>query len=151
MSAIETFSFSGFTLRPAIPKDRTLAAAWTLADPFHKARVNPNFWLEQAFGKDSYLLSDARGPVFFFKLERLSEEKVECHIQFMPANLPDARERTRAGLIQGFEWIERVLGMNSVRSLVFNGDNPELIRFAKKRLGFTGETSRLVRPIPAIA
>lgn len=146
MSAIETFSFSGFTLRPATYLDRQLAQAWTFADPYHKD-VSPDFWIEQRIGRDSYLLTDAKGPVFFFKLERLTGTRVMCHIQFMPEVELDTRDRTRSGLMLGLHWIQKVLEINGVKSLEFDGDNPGLIRFAKRRLGFTGEGKRLVKAI----
>ena len=63
--------------------------------------------------------------------------------------MPDAKERTRKGLKQGLEWIERVLEVNRIRYMEFVGDNPELIHFAKKRLGFRGEAKRLYKPIGA--
>lgn len=151
MSAIETFSFSGFTLRPATLSDRQLAETWTLADPFHK-QVSPEFWIEQKLGRDSYLLSDQRGGVFFFKLIRLTDRKVEFHIQFMPDTEPEARSRTRRGLVEGFVWIERVLLTNAIEEVTFDSNNPELMAFCRKRLGFTVESGRLWKTLnPATA
>jgi len=116
MSAIESFKFGeSYLLRPAGNgahlEDLELAVRWTAADPDHAGRVEPGFWLEQRLGRDSYMLEDAGGPLFFFKLHwwyRAPEEQamhpvdgallpslitlpwngmerlVEIHIQFAP-------------------------------------------------------------------
>jgi hypothetical protein len=142
MSALNTLCFSGYTLRPATSADRNLAQSWTLADPHHR-EMNPDFWIEQRLGRDSYLLSDAQGPVFFFKIIRIGDNAVEFHIQFMPETEPEARTRTRKGLVEGLNWIERVLRNSGIAEWSFDSANPELIKFCKKRLGFTGDSGRL--------
>jgi hypothetical protein len=68
MTAINTFKFGEFFLRPAGEQDRALAERWTAADPDHAGVIDPNFWLENKLGRDGFLLSDASGPVFFFKM-----------------------------------------------------------------------------------
>ena len=75
MPALSTFFFSGFTLRPSTAGDRTLATAWTKADPEHSTTTPPDFWIEQSDSTESYLLEDDAGPVFFFKMQRHSRRR----------------------------------------------------------------------------
>jgi len=159
MSATETFKFMHFTLRPAgvIATDQVLARDWTFADPDHCGRVRPSFWVEQDFGKDSYLLFDREGPVFFWKGILLVEpRRVEMHIQFppMPKNLHEKLQRlmrTRAGLIHGLAWLEGLLSKASVEEIYFDSLSRPLIAFATKRLGFVQEGQRISKrllPLP---
>ena len=141
MTALATFSFQGYTLRPAIGKDRKEAAEWTKADPDHRDTTPADFWIEQGMGIESYVLDDRFGSVFFLKLVRQIHHEIEIHIQFPPkpetaTAAAEQRERVVNGLILGFEWLERVLILREVRAVFFTSKRPTLIRFAKKRLGF---------------
>ena len=158
MPALATFTFQGYTLRPARQTDYELARAWTLADPDHRDTTQPDFWLDQKFATESYLLLDKWGPVFFFKLVRdggMKGGEAEIHIQFPPVpQTGEARaeqnSRTINALIQGMTWIERILSLRLVSALFFTSRNPGLIRFCVKRLGFVREGERLVRRIEAM-
>lgn len=155
MSAIGTFRFPpNFILRPAgaIATDRLLAKQWTEADPDHCGRVKPEFWLEQDFDIDSYLLLDAEGPLFFWKgiirldelLSRPSARVIEMHIQFPPAmDSRELRARIREGLVEGLHWLEQILHQAKVLEIYFDSTNPVLIYFCENRLGFTREGLRL--------
>lgn len=157
MSALETFTFNGYTLRPANESDLPLAQLWTLADTDHKDITLPSFWIEQRIGRDSYLLSDGAGPVFFFKLHvttwrgsAMKPCRVELHIQFMPGITDEDTGRIRGGLTQGMTWLERVLRLSAIREVSFDSSNRKLIAFCKKRLGFSGEAGRLVKHISPV-
>jgi hypothetical protein len=164
MSALNTLQFKGYTLRPAGPADLDLATAWTAADPDHAGQIGPQFWLEQQLGVDCVLVSDGKGPVFFFKavmlvykrrrgplplqLVGLSEQTItevspipekvaaQVFIQFMPCMTEEDRERTREALIQGMEWLEPVLEQGGAEEIFFDSRNKKLIAFCVKRLGF---------------
>jgi len=138
MSADQTFIFGNYKLRPAGTADLPAAVAWTAADADHAGRTRPEFWIEQTMGKDSYMLEDHEGPLFFFKLHRLSISAVELHCQFPPAST-DAhqRERVQEGIIKGFEWLEGALMQSKVREVFFDSTHLPLRSFAVRRLGFT--------------
>lgn len=156
MSAIETFSFGPYTLRPAgrDPGDLQLAQVWTSADRDHAGRVLPGFWLEQKLGRDSYILLDYNGPLFFFKLiqyvEPITNGKPMCeiHIQFPPApgqaeTQPLQRERLAMALHEGLQWLERVLIGNRIGEIFFDSSSDPLVAFCIKRLGFVLEGGKL--------
>lgn len=148
MSAIETFTFGPYTLRPAgkFDADRKLAEEWTSADRDHAGRVDPVFWLEQKLGRDSYILQDKTGPLFFFKLIQpaLPEDRFnacEVHIQFpphpgQPEKQPLQRERLAIALHEGLQWLERVLIGNNIGEIFFDSTSDPLVAFCIKRLGF---------------
>jgi hypothetical protein len=142
MSARETFQFAQkYTLRPAGTRlaDFQLAESWTMADPDHRGRIHPSFWLEQGEGRDSFLFSDDIGPLFFFKMVLVDSDVAEIHIQFPPpesAALKEHRCRIAEGLIQGMEWLEKILSQIKMKEMRFDSTNPGLVRFTRKRLGF---------------
>ena len=146
MTATATFRFSNnkFTLRPAGEDDFYLAEKWTQLDPEHRGSVDPRFWLEQAQGRDSFLLFDDEGPVFFFKMVLAGSENnraIEIHIQFPPQGRNGYR--IAAGLIEGITWLERVLRQIQIREMFFDSASRKLITFAIKRLGFRMEGGKL--------
>lgn len=147
MTAIETFTFSGYTLRPATKHDLSLAQLWTLADVHHAEITAPSFWVEQRLGRDAFILSDGAGPVFFFKMHQLDSNEVELHIQFMPDTCEEDRARMREGLVQGMTWLERVLRLSGVSRVSFDSRNPELVSFSRKRLGFDVSGHRLTKAL----
>ena len=138
-----TFSFDGYELHEASAKDFDLAQVWTAADSDHAGRVLPEFWIT-----DSWLLSDAAGPVFFFRGVRLPARVLEIHVQF--ANCPlgcshdyrvQFRERLAGALVAGMAWLER--NAHDIDELRFDSTNGGLIHFCEKRLGFTDRDGRL--------
>ena len=144
-------TFSGYELRPAGLDDLELARAWTNADPDHIGRVDPAFWIHQAPGMESWLLCDGKGPVFFFKAI-IHRETLEVHIQFPPYPIQENagkqiehRRRVSLALIEGTRWLEqRVKGLEKMR---FESQNPSLIRFAEKYLGFTNFGGQLTKSL----
>ena len=153
-----SFKFAGFTLRGAVQDDLDLAMAWTIADEDHKHNTLPDFWIENNLIANSFLLLDAIGPVFFFKMVRLkagrlnslfpAERAVEIHIQFPPHDQRGGRLRTMQGLAIGFDWLKKILGEQGFDAVYFTSKNQRLISFCVERLGFfqdgiTGDQQRL--------
>jgi hypothetical protein len=137
MSARNTFTFAQYRLRPATEEDLPLAAAWVSADPHHRDTTEPGFWIEQKLARDSYVLEDEEGPIFFFKLHQLSKTAVEMHVQFPPAIADNhQRYRVQRGLIDGFTWLELPLKQAQVKVIHFDSTHPPLRKFATDRLGF---------------
>jgi hypothetical protein len=136
MSAQSTFTFSGYTLRPAHSSDYELAKTWTEKDPEHNGRIAPLFWIDQRPGRDAYLMEDNGGPLFFFKICAIDFQMVELHIQFSPPEVND-RRRIREALIQGLQWLESVLKASGIREIRFESEYPELVRFSQRHLGFS--------------
>lgn len=160
MSAIETFRFGEYTLRPAGTSiwDFRLAKAWTDADPVHRGKIEPNFWTEQSFSRDAYILVDGSGPLLFFKTVMYEAKAIdttqpplrwtELFMQFPPAgetedDAAETQKRIAAGLLAGAPWLESVLKGNGIREIFFQSDSPSLIRFTVKRLGYVQEGSKL--------
>lgn len=151
-----TFHFSGFKLHTAQPSVfyMRIAKQWTDADPDHSGKTSPGFWFEQGGGTESYILEDCFGVVFFFKMQRRGESDVELHIQFpqpqlTPREEAAQRDRVRRGLIQGLDWIEKALALRDVSRLFFISQNPNLIRFSVRHLGFSQTGERLEKHIHA--
>lgn len=165
MSAIETFQFGGYTVRPANPFDRSLAEKWTKADPDHK-HIDPDFWIEQRFGHDAYLMFKGDEPLLFFKLMLfefpavdLNQQPirwVELFIQFPPKLEEPAQRRLQAlelmnGMRQGFQWIERVLVEVPIQCVFCESRSESLIAFCVRHLGFIQDGERLRKHLaPAI-
>jgi hypothetical protein len=106
--------------------------------------------------RDSYILEDLEGPVFFFKLHRLSINAVEVHCQFPPTDTTETAEaieyevkRVRVAILKGFEWLETALRLTRITTIYFDSSHAPLRNFAIRRLGFTGMegTERLAKQI----
>lgn len=170
MAALASFSFRGYTLRPACadvpPKgkrggkihpglyDLQHATVWTKADPHHRHKTPPEFWLEQGPGVESYMMEDRYGPLLFFKMVRGPEKTVEMHVQFPPyPHTPTGRAELRCRIVHalmlGFEWLERVLSLRGVESLSFVCDTPTLRQFCIKRLQFVQDKGTRLRKVIA--
>lgn len=165
MSAIETFRFGQFTLRPAGSAvwDYRLAKEWTAADPVHAGKIQPGFWIEQKpLSRDSYLVIDRQGPTLFFKTILFSQPKlpdpmqvdaiakemaVEIFMQFPPRGQGEeaiqTRDRIMEALKEGAPWLERVLKQKHIAEIFFESESPSLIRFSVKRLGFIRDGLKL--------
>lgn len=135
MTASQTFLFGAYTLRPADDGDMPLAVKWTAADADHAGRTRPEFWFETNLGRDSYMLEDTEGPVFFFKIHRLSINVVELHCQFPTDEV--TKERVQAGILEGFAWLETELKKTKVEYLFFDSSFEPLRAFTIRRLGFS--------------
>ena len=153
MSATTTFTFKGYTLRPADAADLPLAETWTAWDRYHAGAVQPTFWLFQGPMTESYLLFDNKGPVFFFRIDILGfkeanfewagQMKAQVHLQFMAASCEEDRARIRVALVQGTAWLEEKLRGVSIEEICFDSEDGKLIAFCVKRLGFTDSGCRL--------
>lgn len=175
MAALASFSFRGYSMRPAhdpackliclrpeqrkgVKKcqlcDMRLAEAWTAADSHHRDTTLPIFWLDQRLGTESYVMEDSAGPILFFKMVRQPGQTVEMHVQFPPlpesaTGRAESRYRVVHALMLGFEWLERVLILREIKSLSFICDTPQLKRFCEKRLGFTQDHGTRLRKVIA--
>lgn len=161
MSAIETFVFDEYLLRPAGPKDLALAEDWTEADDWHRANTPARFWLQQGRGVDSWLLKDKDGPIYFARLKMIDLKAgdpgpaevlydtegagrcVRLDVQFMPAKSREAAIRIRAGIQKGLAWLLPKLEQAGVSELYFDSKSETLIRFCVIHLGFEQQGERL--------
>jgi hypothetical protein len=137
MSASRTFHFDRYMLRPVDETDRTFAINWTLADPDHKDLTAPDFWLEQTATRDSYVLLDGQGRVFFLKLHQMDANSVDIHIQFAPEYTRDQALRVGRALMVGLDWLEGKLRDHGVSHLAFDSHSQGLVSFAVKKLNFS--------------
>ena len=163
MAANQTYTFGGFTLRPATKEHALLAEVWTKNDPEHKDKVTPEFWLQQDACRDSYLLFDQDGPLFFFKMHLIDRDTVRIFVQFpteatsrefvgTPEQIRQAQrtgERLRRGLLLGTAWLEEMLKKNGVKEIFFDSVSKSLIFFCVKRLGFVEEGEYLKKHLAA--
>lgn len=151
MSALPTFTFGMYTLRPATAEDFPLAAAWNAADPDHR-NIDPLFWID---GRDSYLLIDPEGPVFFFKIERGRTREAKFYIQFEncagKADAAQCRQRAMDGLMDGSAWLEKELSELGFETVYFTSKSRPLIYFCSKRLGFTVEGNVLRKDLRRVS
>jgi len=157
------YTFDDYRLFMAEPDDLELATLWTAADPHHRGRVNPSFWLEHSPGTESYVLCDREGPVYFVRLQRTIHEymqeckegsiepskvkylpALELHLQFAPPQRGNGSEtphavshlRTATALKDGLDWLTGMLKTSDVSLLRFDSQNPALTEFSRQRLGF---------------
>lgn len=150
MSALSTFIFNGITMRPTVPKkDRALAIQWTRADPEHRETTNGYFWLTQDLGIESYALEDKFGVILFFRMDWVKNSQLEFHIQFPPPEKEvtkriDQKQRAMRAMMQGFEWMKRILAQSKVNEVFFLSRSPHLIRFSTRHLGFEQRDGKLV-------
>lgn len=140
MSAKDGFTFGQYELRPATAEDADLAHEWTAADPAHAGIISPRFWLEQDRGVDCYLLSDAEGPLFFFRMQRAAR----LFIQFSPTA---TAQRTRQGLEEGMKWLNMALATVSVTEILFDSASKLLRRFVTGKLGFRPQPESLSKSV----
>jgi hypothetical protein len=133
----ESFKFAGFTLRKTDEQDLSLAAAWSELDPAHKG-TPAAFWTQQTVDVMSWLLSDAEGPVFFFRMKAVFgvEGYVQVYIQFDPGSARAMDGRAERGLRYGFHWLETMLVGVGFQAVYFDTKNPKLVYFCRKQLGF---------------
>lgn len=145
----QRFNFGIYTLRPTTEADMANAVKWTAADTDHAERTRPEFWLEWTVHRESYVLEDELGPIFFFKVHRLSLKAVELHIQFPPADTQHERIRIQQALVHGFQWLEGMLKAAHIEEVSFDSTSTRLVQFAEKRLGFRRKGNRLHKSIAA--
>jgi len=140
-----SFTFDGMTVRPLSDKDRPYLDALIAADPYHRDRMNADYFLRLAPGEDSWALEDGAGRVvFYFKTATC----VRMSIQFPPPEGIRDRARTADALIRGLRWIAGIFQVNKFREILFDTEGPELTQFAKKHLGFHDAPGLLAYRIP---
>jgi len=140
------YRFGKYILRPATDADLALAETWVCADPWHANTTPAEFFLNHEKGIESFVLEDPDGPVFFFRMTRT----IRLDIQFPPDDAQPTdqpHERTREALMAGVEWLASSLALAGIHQLIFDSDNPLLIRSAERRLGFHRSPNELVRDI----
>lgn len=152
-----SYRFNGYLMRPAIESDLPAAENWTAADPDHRGRVKPGFWLIQSKTTNSFVLEDAYGMVLFARLDVASDNMVggtgykplsiEVHIQFSPDQSPSGRLRTMNGLSRGCQWVEKRLRAVGAETIYFNSTDQKLIHFCQRRLGFVWDGRRLEKAL----
>jgi hypothetical protein len=138
VSALPRYTFDGYTLRPAGEEDRELAQKWNAADADHAWEMTqPDYWVEQRLGINSYVLEDGTGTIFFFKMIQPRGDKfIEVSMQFNRADDAEPTTRTLRGMIVGFMWLLKILPVNGVEAVYFSSRNVALIDFFEKRFGF---------------
>ena len=144
LSSPERWEFDGYQLRATIASDLPLATEWTTADKYHEG-LDPAFWLEQGPAKQSYLLYDESGPIFFFK-GVLAGRTLEVFIQF-PAPSGAANEMLLSkALTAGTMWLAgRMRGV--VDEFTFETKSPSLKRFCERRLHFEERDGKMRKRI----
>lgn len=143
MSARVSYTFFGYTLRPATAEDIELARAWTAADPDHRGVIAPEFWVEQAPGIDSYVLVDAAGPVFFFRMQRA----VRLFVQFAPIRNKEDEKRAREGIFHGVNFLAAALSKVHIAEMLFDSASKLLRLYVVGRLRFIPREGTLSRAI----
>lgn len=139
------FTFTTYQLRPATEADRELCERWIEADPDHRGRVNADFFIKPEPGVETFVLEDAQGEVFFFRMMRA----LRIDIQFGPSTSAEERERTRLALMNGFDWLKESCGSAVIRQVIFESQVVPLVRFCEKRFGFQQSSHELVCGIAA--
>lgn len=154
MTAVHVLKFGldTFTLRPAAGEfDLELARMWSREEPDHDGRLAPEFWLCQGPRTDSYLLSDPRGPLLFFRIDLIAKPDgtlfASLHIQFTPIRQPIDRLRICDGLREGIEWLVPMLAASGIGEIFSDTPSDRLIRFAVKRLGFSQVGNTIIRQL----
>lgn len=138
----QTFKFGdGHELRTATAADLDQARAWTEADPHHRGVIAPEFWIENSPGVETYVLSDASGDLFFFRIERVARTL----IQFAPDPEGRNRERVKSALKIGMDFLATALGTRGYGELLFDSFDNLLRMFALGRLRFTAKAGTLSR------
>jgi hypothetical protein len=148
LAATETWEFDGYRLRATLASDLELAREWTEADRAH-AGLDPAFWLEQGPTKQSYLLHDEDGPVFFFK-GVLAGRTLEVFIQFPAPAAAITEMLLSKALAAGTRWLaERMRGV--VDEFTFETKSPSLKRFCERRLNFEERDGKMRKRIGELA
>lgn len=138
------YRFGAYTLRMATEADRDLLAGWIAADPFHRGKIEPDFFLKEEPGVGCYILLDGDGPLFFFR----TENSVRVHIQFGGASAED-RARNRNAMNDGMDWLSLQLAAKSIFEMTFDSGNPLLRSMARRRMRFVEAPEDLRRSLTA--
>jgi len=141
------FTFDGMTVRRMTERDRPYIQLWIDADPYHRGKFTPDFFLKLYPGEDSWALEDEQGMVvFYFK----TGTAVRVFIQFAPETDVSQKLENRNALMKGLHWIEGIFRANRFREIIFDTEGVELANFAKRRMGFKDALGLLSRPLTTI-
>jgi len=144
----QSFTFDGYTVRPLDERDRPYLTQQIAADPYHRDRMDADYFLKLQPGEDAWALEDEHGKVlFYFK----TATAVRMSIQFPAIEGDDEKVRNRTAMLKGLAWIEGIFRANRFREILFDTEGMELANFAKRRLGFSEATGLLSRPIGPVA
>lgn len=147
--------FDGYRLREvSFDRDALELSRWISEDEYHQ-HLTPAFFLGLIEGENGYLrpdprpncyaMEDARGTVFFIRIDRAAR----VNIQFDPASPSvSARARVARALMKGMALIEVGLQRSHVSEWVFDTRSMSLKTMARARLGFAESPHDLVRMIP---
>lgn len=135
-----SFVFSKYRWTPAGEDQRARVAEWIEADPDHRGRVAPEFFISGQPDSECLVLEDERGPILFLRMERA----LRIHIQFAPAVTAEDKQRTREAMLEGFPWLQQMARNSGFREILFQSTVAPLIRFCEKRFGFRRSPNELV-------
>jgi hypothetical protein len=138
--------FDNNTVKPVSERDREYLADLIEADPYHKDRMTPDFFLRPMQGENAFVVENEMGyAVMYVKVSTVAR----VSIQFTETRDREDRERNRGLLTSGLKWLEDKLRAG-YREIIFDTESPGLRLTAKKRLGFQdapkGGLSRLIHP-----
>lgn len=143
MATLPVYEFDGYTFRPTDRNDQPLARAWNRADPDHIWEMQyTDYWVEQSYLVNSYVLEDAIGILFFVRSARHTGDEIEITLQFDRGLRMVSKARAMKGIEAGFDWMKKALPMNGFKALYFLSKNESLIAFTEKRLGFVKDGER---------
>lgn len=114
--------------------DKEQIAAWIAADPDHKGKSKPEFWLPDK-NISCFAAEDDAGMVFFVRAETV----MRLHIQFAPQQ----RLRTAKAIEEFTPWIAAAAKKRGCKQLIFESVFAPLIRFLQRR-GFCASPNEQV-------
>lgn len=117
--------------------DRQQIADWIAADPDHRDRGNPDFWLPDPTGEgDCFAMQDAEGTIFYVRAENV----VRLHIQFAP---PSEKRRLAPAIDEFTKLMAKGAKAKKYAQLIFESTVLPLTRFLTKR-GFRPSRNEFV-------
>lgn len=137
------FTFGEYRVRPVEERDRAYLTTLITQDPYHRDRMDADFFLKTVPGEDAWAVEDGQGVVrIYFK----TATAVRIFLQFADG---DGAENRKV-LKQGFDWLTVMLSRNRFREVIFDTEAPPLKAMAKRRLGFREAGEQLVMSVPTI-
>jgi len=127
--------------RKTTEADRKKLEKWIAADPDHKDRGNPEFWLPQdpAEHIQTFAVQDEQGEVFYVR----GENCLRLHIQFAPAS---EKRRLAKAISEFSDTISRSAKKLKYTEIIFESVFAPLIRFLEKR-GFHSSPNEFVKDL----
>jgi hypothetical protein len=124
--------------RSVTEKDRTKLEEWIAADPDHREKSKPDFWIAHEDGVRQFAIQDEHGDIFFVRCENL----LRLHIQFAP----NQRIRTAKAIDEFTPLIAAGAKKERYKQLIFESVFEPLIRFLEKR-GFHSSPAEQVHDL----